>query len=1252
MNMHTTQNSLKYVRTLQEDYKKKCKEINNECNASLDKIKEIDDLIKANESSNIDNKDLEIMRFQTLIKPFLAALYNKDKVPAYVFEALHFLISGFKADNETVVNCVGLLQKHLNTNKEQGVKIIRILHLFLGYDCVVGDVIANIFYTCMTLLDYKNAILTNTSKVLCKQIIYVIFIRFRTAHMKYKEDGILLEEYNIYQNDCKVILNDICEYLNTYAEMEEHFILSLDFLEQILKSNEIFDVIDIKEIFVKIINKYLICKENTMSGPIEDKINRVTFMVIKSKAFLHESHNLILKSANVLHLFDSELLKFVMDNENNKNAYLEVLRKISNDEDTDRKNLLTIICNLVAYLKQEKKLIDTIEDNELQIAEHNEIFTFTSKLFIEYLRKFKYENNEFAAINDIFLYYQNEITHLHSVFEMLIKAILFHSGDFVLEVSKYFTSIKDQLTVEWSMLIAGTTDRTKELQAYLLEHVDTFTSKELFYLLNATEDKDVLKNIYNHAIKNNIDITPLVLTILNCFYEDLDEFVLSVSEIVDNINICDEILKVIFSAILLRLGNRSINEIANNTNGYEYVFEHDNFAKKQLKQDSIVTSEIKQKLVITVYNYIRVDNEKIDTSWDVIINILADLCNDELCSEEVFNTCQVITENFYPLIDAEGRRKLNKILCTISNINIDKVNLVLQVLNVLNSISKHIENENSNIAEFKDVSLSVISIILQNRSEFNDVFETGFNTIYNMCTKQSNVTLYGLNDLTSFIYESILPEIISKGKEIFDTKILDSNEFSFDERKRFKTILQIILCKVNNICKMYNSGSKHASAFVDKYLNKVKQMICFANSENIRGFDIWKNEIALDCIDAYEFANDDHFMHINYTIENIPLLYKDNSAKDLDENAVAYVLYYKISVYAKLIETLENNKSCKVSFDDLSRLFEIQDSIFRGRLFETINKKSKSENAIEYYTKWLKYDDNDIVMRVLGSIHAYFFENTNNEQPMKDNSICNAVDLRLRLNNSFKQEKITFASENGKTGDSGKIIDMLKTLVLLAHENESFWVKSITCVNEILNKYKEDRDVVDSMIKMTQYLCQKETESANSIPSFYGMTSEIAKTKQNSVNERIKEKVLISYVDTYLKTITHHLYKYKDDEKARDEFAASAFAFIYDISFVKPGNFREKLNNKCLSALFRYSRFTKDLLVSRVKQSLVEYSREIHTFKNLYPRCKKAEIKCIFEYLSENPLLVKDLKLEIIDCLSYNDQEIIDKIRICLKKGL
>lgn len=1203
MNMHVTQNITKYLQTLHDEYKKKCKQISDECNTSLMKIKDIVSLIQANQTNNMDSSELEAMKLMVSIKPFLVALYEKDKVNAYVFEAIHIIISGRTADDNIIINLVTLLQKHLNTNKEQGVKIIQIIHLFLEYKCVAGEVIANIFYTCMTMLDCKNIILVNTVKVICKQIVQVISFRFKNAYKKYEEDGLTTEEYKIYHNDCKVVLNDIYEYLQTYTDKEDNFLFSLDLVEQILKNQEIFALKDVREIFVKIINTTLINKTNTRSAIVEDKINKITFMVIKSKAFLQESCNLILKSEGVLHLFDHDLLKFVIDNEDNKNAYFEVLRKMISNDEANRKHILSAIYHLVAYTKQKKEEIDGIEDSEIQQAEHCEVFDFTLKLFIEYLKRFKAENDEFETLNDVFLYFQPQITHLNQNFENLLRSILFHSDRFVLEIAKYFVSMKSDLKYEWAILLNYDTNNYKELQDYLLKVISTFTTSEIFYLLNAIQNKETQKGIYKSALKSTVDIIPLLLTLFNSLYSDMDEFTAIISDVVDNTNICDENLQVIFRVILLRMHNKNICDIQQFVKGCDYVFEHKNFKKDNSKDDFSVTPEAKQKLIIAVYNYIRISNEKIYSSWKVILNILIEACNDEYVSDDVFNTCQVIIENFYPLLYDDERRKVNQVLCTICNVNNDNLNLVLQSLNALNHVSKHIRDEKYSFTDFRDTLLSIKGIILQNRSGFSDIFETGFEIICNMLTTDDTLSKYDKEEFFSLAFTSILPEIISKGKEIFESKFSTSADTVFEEKKRYKVILQMIINRTNDICKLYKTENENMTIFLDSYLHTINEIICFCDEDNERGFDTWKNDIALDCISAFDYASKDQIECIRFTIQNIPIACSIKNINSSKEDIHLDSLYYQIEVYTKLVSVFDNHPNARLPIDVFPRLFEIKDSCFRDKLFQLLCK-SKSFEIIEFYTTWLKHDDNDIVLRVLGAIQKYFGAIPVVNQFEKNGSLTEMLDQSLTVSVVSKHEEIIFTTEIDDSR-SGKIIDLLKTLVVLANETDTFWIKSLSCIIEIISKYKEDKDIIDSLVKLTQYLCQKETTTSDyNVSTFHGATSDVIKSKKNSINERIREKILINYVDVYTQAIIFHLYKYDNNDSEKDQFALSSFAFIYDLSYVKPGNYREKLSNRCLSLLFKYSRFVKTLLIARLKQSMIDYTREINIFKNLYPRCK------------------------------------------------
>ncbi|EJW04231.1 hypothetical protein EDEG_00147 [Edhazardia aedis USNM 41457] len=115
------------------------------------------------------------------------------------------------------------------------------------------------------------------------------------------------------------------------------------------------------------------------------------------------------------------------------------------------------------------------------------------------------------------------------------------------------------------------------------------------------------------------------------------------------------------------------------------------------------------------------------------------------------------------------------------------------------------------------------------------------------------------------------------------------------------------------------------------------------------------------------------------------------------------------------------------------------------------------------------------------------------------------------------------------------------------------------------------------------------------------------------------------------------------------EFINQAFNLIEKLSIVKINSYRENLSMFCIKILFNHSKYIPNMLINRIKNTLENYVKQESVYKDLYPRVKRKEVYLIIDSVIRKPTLIKQIKSELIECLSVKDFNVIEKIKNCLK---
>lgn len=1258
--MHIQQNIMKNITLLQDDSKKKNPDLYRECEEMLMKIKEIDGRLEKykaeppTESTSVEEIEaIKAKRNECQIRPFIKALGTRKKVPVYVYDAISILMSEMTLEDGLVLELTDSLIKHLNLNKDHAIKIFQLFFFVIQYGCVRDEVIITLFYSLINILDVNNPAIVTNAKAMSKQVVFVIFMRFKNAYIQLKNGMVTEEEYFSVKKDCKIILNDIYEFMNLKNDSKINIELSLEFIEIIFKVEEIFHVSEIKEIFIRLINQIDMIGGVDESEYLRIKHSNIILSIVKSKLFSEEASIFIEKSTNNLHIFDPETLLFLYDREHEKETFFTAAKKNILSTNVQIKNKYQLIFNIFNFLRLKNSTIQVVNNTNEKLSTQNDTFDYTIDVFKLFFENVPIVQKEEDNLIEILKYLiPNSIENKERLF-ILIQKMMELEGNFAIECFKACCRIKEHLTNEWKLLF-DYIDKRNDMNCfnYFLQESANFTPQELFYVLAFVESPEHIRIIFKRAMNIITKDLSCVITVFSRVYYDvpllctvIDEYLMFLTEH----DLESEVLPFLFINSIFK--KYSIKDVLEQ-HAPLLLFKNYNNRIKSLNNVSIICdkknnadeSEYK-KLLLTVFNGIRVLNNQVNASWIIIFDILQITTEYVNLSMENFKILQIISEDFYTLLTDACKIRIPGFFYRISMHEIENINIVLQILNLISDNSKGMNKVVVQFEIWKEYLTSVIGIIKKEKMGWNDIFDTGLVIIYNILGFKDLINDDKLTMVNEIAFDLILTEILGILKDLFYTKIVFNKDTPYEVKKRSKETLILGLQKTND----FLLKSTDRNNFIDEYHRFIADLICFRHELNERGFEQWKDEIAMESLRIFENRNNvlgDNFLFI---LENIPILLNENHTDEEEK------LYYKTKVYMSLLNFDISKVNQKVFMEKMQRFFTVKNLDIRDKIFGLIEKNSKENNVLYFCTQWLKTEDKDVLSRLLAILKDYFRcvkDDISFTSPCEEESMKNSKKESVSISgDGLSKSKITFEKSGDHVSEISIMKNLMKNLTVLINY-DIFWEDLICVIQLIALNIRENFELVKYFIDLARFIFnnkQGEGEKNPNIVTMYGAV-EPKKSSFDSLFERKREKVLMELIDIYMSVISCHFIS--DSEHVNESFVDLSFSLVHDLSFIQSGCFRENLSGKCLDILFKHSRFTRDLLIKRIRLGLSEYVKEINIFRDVHSRVKRNEMFQILDGIIENPSLVKDLKNEIIDALSSKDFNTIEKIKVCLKKGL
>lgn len=1269
--MNWQQNITKIISEIKEENKKRTPELYNECESCLNEVMMIDhslENIKSKEGEDVQNeiKNLTIMKYKYQIRPFILVLQMKNKVNDNVFESLFYLIANLDLEKEMVITLIEILIKHLNYGRENAAIIIKLFPHLIKYKFIYGEILINTFYSLIAFVDNNQNKKISGVKGVCMQIVLNIFNRFKNEYISSQENHVESEQLQIYKNDCRSILNDILEVFMNKTNIVNRALM-LEYIELALNYQEIFTCEHIREIYVKIIAQIENIDKN---GGMEDKVNKVIFQIIKSKIFIEESNKLILKSDSIVHLFEYDLFVFIIYNLDIKNAFMEVIGRMMTEKNIPLKNKQILIYNIKNY---SIKIMNELENTEKSNEYESDFFLFYVKIVLDFLNSNENDNEFDKKLLEIVSFVLPKTVHHQNIFASYVQFMLSRNQKYVHACTEIFCETREYLRTDWKLLFEYFNYNLDNANfQMLLEKSIEFNSIELFNLLTSIEKTEVLKLfVIKNIFKISYNLSTLI-SILRSKYNDIDFLNFIILEYVKALSDIDKEIEILpFIFLLHRLRGDDI-EIVFSTNKQlncfkEYLFRINLYDPKYQTSNEIQGPNLteKQSILNTLLEIIKLLNDKLNHSWELTFKILKSALTEKELTSISFHILQLMAEEYFLLIPFNCKIAIINMSYHINNCNIDDLNLTLQIFSVLNDLSKFIINEPEQFEIWKEFLTCILNIIKKENESWNDVFEAGLGLIFDFLLAENKLPDDLKDSYYKLIYEEIMTEILILKKNVFLNKFVSNTNISYEEKRRYKDTLIMILQKINLFNKKMGSNP-FAYTFLDEYYRYIEFLFCYKFNLHELGYGTWKNDFANQCLNALSTTNEYRNIYI-HILENIPIHLAEN-----DNNEKNMELYYDVSVYVSLFGLFSKELCLEQYLSVISRFFMINNDEFREKLFKTINEFGANLTILKFYSDWLKCDDYNLVHKVLDNIKMFLnnFNDENNNSKLKTTSDSNLEDTKNDLDKieitqdtrkpnlrekKKKTPQINFNNETKeKNNDNETLIKLMKNLTIMV-KKENYFDKILQCLSLIILKFKYNKEIVEHFIEFVKFICVDDvTEQVYSSKITIYNALNRYNTSKNALEERKKEKMLIDFIETYSYIINYHLFNVKENnEKEEDKkFIDNSFSVINALSNIKIGNYRENLSFKCIEILFRFSRFTKDLLIVKIKNDCEKYVQDVKIFGESYPRVKRNEIYMILENLTKNLCLVKDVKNDLIDCLSTRDFYVIEKIKECLKNGL
>ncbi|KAM0687525.1 hypothetical protein COBT_001232, partial [Conglomerata obtusa] len=588
-----------------------------------------------------------------------------------------------------------------------------------------------------------------------------------------------------------------------------------------------------------------------------------------------------------------------------------------------------------------------------------------------------------------------------------------------------------------------------------------------------------------------------------------------------------------------------------------------------------------------------------------IINLTRQLI---FCAEEEITLLDSL-ESFYLFTDEDIRISIFDLFRVIRNQNkvfqlfiiwlkFEDRNLIDKILDYVNNMLRTknlvLTSDENDIEDLVANKYDVTSIKKYNHDK-NSVTMLFNNNVIEKKVKPEDEAIKSSNYTIKFVNhtDDISDHINSKDINI---TVKDKNNLNdTDENKQ---------CYINN-----NVNENILSGSILKSNNKNDKMMIYSFNDNIFVNKEIIKSIYLSFVSTYKY--DDFYFKALECIKGIGIQFKENL------EMVKYFL--RISKFICLEEDINKNQ-----YSNLITFYGATNQT--AKKSDPLLERKKEKVLMEFIDCYINITSLHLLQKESIYLEAHKSISNYNSAKISDN----IKDNNIKDNDHYITKNIKDNGIKINTFNNTMRLNDTKNVAILNNVNDT---RNINDTKNIKNNSIKNYNFNDTMsLNDTKNVAILENDTI--IPNEAVMAND---TRNTNV---LKNEAIIVF-DPELNNEIMDLVT-KDNYKS---FQEEVFTLILILSRVKGNSYRENLSFKSLEYLFIYHDFTKKLLVERIRLSLNEFIKEINIFKDLYPRIKKKEIYFIFERLVNNPSLVKEVKNELIECLSTRDFYVIEKVK-------
>lgn len=508
-------------------------------------------------------------------------------------------------------------------------------------------------------------------------------------------------------------------------------------------------------------------------------------------------------------------------------------------------------------------------------------------------------------------------------------------------------------------------------------------------------------------------------------------------------------------------------------------------------------------------------NYNFDLRKDVNIKYIQDLASKLISKDS--KTFELLYNNMI-LSEHENTTLLKEITKEDNNISI--------IITTKDKVSMLFTDKTKKLKKIKDINL------LKNISNINGLkikLNSSLTSPINSNNKSTNLSIDILNNKKNkkpfeYISENKVFEEVynSKENEIYSLMNILSEKMKEYDNVLYKNYKNN--GKINN--NEISSYEKNVIEFKDKQISFLKKLINYFNvneSEFICG-NISLNDFYLD---LKLFNNTKELIMPNNNKNKF--LSNNNKKKSEGKKKVTEGNFERNNNDIKKLPLLPNNKikSNKyflsqnnniINSDDLSENnsdFEDKKDIFKGHMFNSVNKNSKNKKLIKEKKEELLNKTENKEKKINSNIFKNKINNKNNNSKSKNKytfnkaiSLSNTNDNTNTSQNTISQGKVAKANiiSNKKKGSKYNILCKSKTLV---QDNRINTVINSTNKNKLNALFEEVPHKLEVISNNSSEISESNKESKNDLSKIYEENNSFTRTKHNSKikNKRIGNNV-------------------------------------------------------------------------------------------------------------------------------------------------